>query len=172
MLSLLMHYLAYYLQITEIVAIFAVNATIMNIMDKEELVKKLGTNITMCFLEGCPRADKCIKHMVYDLLGDQKAYGSTVMPSSLKDGKCDQFVEAVVKRYAKGIKHMFDEVRMKHFGTLKIRVMGILGGRTSYYRCLRGEKLISVEQQKWIADLFKSYGYDASDIYDEYIYSY
>lgn len=141
-------------------------------MEKEELIKNLGTDITMCFLEGCPRADRCVRHMVYELLGSQKACGSTVMPSSLRGGQCDMFSEAVVKRYAKGARRMFDEVRMKHFEVLKDRVMRILGGRTSYYRCMRGEKLISEEQQKRIADLFGSYGYDAADLYDEYIYSY
>ena len=48
---------------------------------------------------------------------------------------------------------MFDEVRMKHYGTIKEKVKRILGGRTSYYRCLRGEKLIMEEQQQRIVDL-------------------
>ena len=67
---------------------------------------------------------------------------------------------------------MFDEVRMKHYGTIKEKVKRILGGRTSYYRCLRGEKLITEEQQQRIADLFNSYGYDADKLYDEYVYRY
>ena len=141
-------------------------------MNTEELIRNLGGNITMCFLEGCPRADKCVKHLAYKMFGDQKTHGNTVMPSSLKaDGQCDQFDEAIPKRYAKGAQHMFDEVRMKHYGQLKARVMGILGGRTSYYRCMRGEKLISEEQQAIIANLFKSYGYSSSNLYDEYIES-
>ena len=141
-------------------------------MENKELIKNLGTNITMCFLEGCPRADKCVRHLAYEMLGDQKACGTTVLPSSLKDGQCDLFYEATVRRYAKGAQHMFDEVRMKHYGTIKEKVKRILGGRTSYYRCLRGEKLITEEQQQRIADLFNSYGYDADKLYDEYVYSY
>ena len=142
-------------------------------MEKEELIRNLGTNITMCFLEGCPRADKCIKHMAYELSGDQKKYGSTVMPSSLKpDGQCDMFDEAIAKRYAKGASHIYDEVRMKHFEEIKGSVKAILGGRTSYYRCMRGEKLISEEQQNRIANLFKRYGYETNNLFDEYVYSY
>lgn len=106
------------------------------------------------------------------MFGDQKTYGKTVMPSSLKaDGQCDQFEEAIAKRYAKGAQHIFDEVRMKHFAEIKARVVRILGGRTSYYRCMRGEKLITEEQQAQIANLFKSYGYDSGNLYDEYIES-
>ena len=41
-----------------------------NIMEKEELIRNLGANITMCFLEGCPRADKCVKHLAYKMFGD------------------------------------------------------------------------------------------------------
>ena len=145
---------------------------VVNIMEKEELIRNLGPNITMCFLEGCPRADKCVKHLAYKMFGDQKTHGKTVMPSSLKaDGQCDQFEEAIAKRYAKGAQHIFDEVRMKHFGEIKARVVRILGGRTSYYRCMRGEKLITEEQQTQIANLFKSYGYDSGNLYDEYIES-
>ena len=141
-------------------------------MEKEELIRNLGANITMCFLEGCPRADKCVKHLAYKMFGDQKTYGKTVMPSSLKaDGQCDQFEEPIAKRYAKGAQHIFDEVRMKHFAEIKARVVRILGGRTSYYRCMRGEKLITEEQQAQIANLFKSYGYDSGNLYDEYIES-
>lgn len=142
-------------------------------MDNKELIKNLGTNITMCFLEGCPRADKCVKHLAYEMLGEQKAYGSTVMPSSLKaNGECDMYSEAVIKRFAKKATHMYDEVRMKHYATIKGGVRRILGGRSSYYRCMRGEKLISEEQQKRIATLFESYGYSADNLYDEYVYSY
>lgn len=142
-------------------------------MEKEELIKNMGTNLAMCFLEGCPRADRCVRHLAYEILGNQKLSGSTVMPSSLKeDGQCDMFSEAIAKRYAKGAKHLFDEVRMKHYGTFKLRVQGILGGRTSYYRCLRGEKLITEEQQKRIVHLFKSYGYETDHLFDDFVYSY
>ena len=142
-------------------------------MENKELIKNLGTNITMCFLEGCPRADKCVKHLAYEMMGDQKEYGSTVMPSSLKEnGECDMFSEAVIKRYAKGATHIYDEVKMKHYGTIKGAVKGILGGRSSYYRSINGERLISEEEQKRIAAVFRKYGYDTDNLFDEYILSY
>ena len=142
-------------------------------MENKELIKNLGTNITMCFLEGCPRADKCIRHLVYELLGDQKTCGSTVMPSSLKEnGECNMYSEAVMKKYAKGAKHIYDEVRVKHYDTIKAGVRRILGGRTTYYRCINGTKLISEEQQKLIVSLFQRYGYDTDKLFDEYVYGY
>lgn len=141
-------------------------------MKSKELIENLGTSFTMCFLEGCPRADKCVRHLAYEMLGEEKAYGSTVMPSSLKNGQCSMFFEAKVLRYAKGASHLYDEVRMKHYETIKVKVMGILGGRTSYYRCIRGEKLISEEQQNAIASLFRTYGYETDNLFDEYVNSY
>lgn len=141
-------------------------------MEKKELIENLGANFTMCFLDGCPRADKCVRHLAYEMIGGEKSYGSTVMPSSLKDGQCSMFFEAKVLRYAKGASHLYDEVRMKHYETIKVKVMGILGGRTSYYRCLRGEKLISEEKQKAIASLFESYGYESDNLFDEYVNSF
>ena len=142
-------------------------------MVNKELIKNLGTNITMCFLEGCPRADKCVKHLAYEMMGDQKECGNTVMPSSLKEnGECDMFSEAVIKRYAKGATHIYDEIKVKHYGTIKGAVKGILGGRSSYYRSITGERLISEEQQKRIAAVFRKNGYDTDNLFDEYVLSY
>ncbi|MGN1375960.1 MAG: DUF6078 family protein [Prevotella sp.] len=145
----------------------------IKIMDNIELIKNMGTNITMCFLEGCPKSDKCVRHLAYEILGSQNACGSTVMPSSLKaNGECNMYSEAKIKCFAKGARHLFDEIRMKHYETIKDKVMQILGGRNNFYRSLRGERLISGEQQKLIADLFKLYGYETNNLYDEYVYSF
>ena len=76
-------------------------------MENKDLIKNVGTNITMCFLEGCPRADKCVRHLAYDMLGEEKTCGNTVMPSSLKaNGECGMYFEAQIKRYAKGATHI------------------------------------------------------------------
>ena len=141
-------------------------------MEKKELIENLGPNFTMCFLDGCPRADKCVRHLAYEVLGGDKSYGSTVMPSSLKDGQCSMFLETKIRHLAKGAAHLYDEVRMTHYETIKFKVVGLLGGRTSYYRCIRGEKLISEEQQNAIASLFESYGYDSDNLFDEYVNSF
>ena len=50
----------------------------------------------------------CVRHLAYEMLGYQKACGSTVLPSSLKDGQCDLFYEATVRRYAKGSQRIAD----------------------------------------------------------------
>lgn len=142
-------------------------------MENKDLIKNVGTNITMCFLEGCPRADKCVRHLAYDMLGEEKTCGNTVMPSSLKaNGECGMYFEAQIKRYAKGATHIYDEIRMKHYPTIRGGVKKILGGRTSYYRSINGKKLISEEQQSRIAALYRKYGYDTDNLYDGYVYSY
>ena len=82
------------------------------------------------------------------------------------------FSEAVIKRYAKGATHIYDEIKVKHYGTIKGAVKGILGGRSSYYRSMNGTKLISEEEQKRIAAVFRKYGYDTDNLFDEYILSY
>ena len=71
-------------------------------MEKKELIENLGPNFTMCFLDGCPRADKCVRHLAYEVLGGDKSYGSTVMPSSLKDGQCSMFLETKIRQPCQG----------------------------------------------------------------------
>ena len=78
----------------------------------------------------------------------------------------------ILNRYAKGAKHIYDEVRMKHYDAIKAGVRQILGARTSYYRCINGTRLITEEQQKSIANLYRRYGYNTDNLFDEYFYAF
>lgn len=78
----------------------------------------------------------------------------------------------ILNRYAKGAKHIYDEVRMKHYGAIKAGVRQILGARTSYYRCINGTRLITEEQQKSIVNLYRRYGYNTDNLFDEYVYAF
>ncbi len=129
-------------------------------------------DLTVCFLEGCPWAAKCIRRLAYEQLGDKRQCGNAVHPSSLHEDGCDMFSEARLKRFAKGATHLYDEVRMKHYETIRQKVMQILNGRDIYYRSLRGDRLISESEQQQICRLFDSYGYPSTELFDGYVEQY
>lgn len=141
-------------------------------MENNEPKLEVSANATICFLEGCPQADTCIHRMAYLQLGDSRYYGNAVHPSSLKEGQCVMYQEAKLHRMARASQHLFDEVRMKHYEEIRSRVMQILQGRTSFYRCLRGEKLIDEETQQRIEQLFRQYGYPTDSLFDSYVLQY
>jgi len=43
-----------------------------------------------------------------------------------------------------------------------------LGSKGTYYRYKDGERLLSPEQQQWMAELFAKYGYDRDIRFDAY----
>ena len=143
-----------------------------SIMENQNPHAVHNTDLTVCFLEGCPRAAKCIRRLAYEQLGDKRQCGNAVHPSSLHEDGCDMFSEARLKRFAKGATHLYDEVRMKHYDTIQQQVMNIFQTRGKYYRSLRGERLISESEQQRICRLFDSYGYPTTGLFDEYVEQY
>ena len=138
-------------------------------MENKKVPVGLNGNLTVCFLEGCPWAAKCVRRLSYEQFGNGRHYGSAVHPSSLREDGCDMFSEAKLKRFAKGATHLYDEVRMKHYASIRHQVIRILHGRDIYYRCLNGKRLITESEQLQIRHLFAAYDYPVSDLFDEYV---
>ena len=57
------------------------------------------------------------------------------------------------------MKGLYDNVKHKDAANLRCRVMGILGGKTNYYRVYRGEMHVAPEKQQEINHVFAEYGY-------------
>ena len=70
-----------------------------------------------------------------------------------------------------GFSHVYSQVRNCDVADLRIQIMGVLGGKTAYYRYHRGEKYLTPELQAAIGALFKAKGYDQPtfDKYEEKI---
>lgn len=141
-------------------------------MENKHVPVGLSGHPTVCFLEGCPWASKCIRRLAYERLGKERQYGNAVHPSSLREDGCDMFSEAELKRYAKGASHLYDEVRMKHYASIRHQVVHILHGRDSYYRSINGQRLITESEQQQILRLFTSYGYPVTGLFDGYVEQY
>ncbi|MDE7378408.1 MAG: hypothetical protein K2N13_05525 [Paraprevotella sp.] len=128
--------------------------------------------LTVCFLEGCPQASRCTRRLAYEQSGNKRQCGSAVHPSSLHEDGCDMFCEARLKRYAKGATHLYDEVRMKHYGAIRQQVARIFRSRDIYYRSFNGNRLITESEQEQICRLFASYGYPTTGLFNEFVEQY
>lgn len=96
-----------------------------------------------------------------------------VYPSALNADECEHFKPIRKIHAAYGFKTIFSEVKRKDDKPLRDRMIAYLGSRGAYYRYNSGEKKLTPEQQEWIINLFKSYGYTDNltfdyftDIYD------
>lgn len=121
-----------------------------------------------CFLEGCPRADECMLHLTTRLIPENQTYGTAVFPTALKDGKCEHFKPVKKIKAAYGFDTIFKEVKSKDEKSLRDSMKDYFGSHGAYYRYHNGDKMLTPEQQQWIIDLFKRYGYTENLCFDHY----
>lgn len=112
-----------------------------------------------CFNAECPRTAECICYISSRFLPEGKEWGNAIFPTALRDGKCSHFKRARIMMAAWGMKGLYDNVKHKDAANLRCRVMGILGGKTNYYRVYRGEMHVSPEKQQEVNRVFAEYGY-------------
>lgn len=84
---------------------------------------------------------------------------------------CRYFFSIVPERHAKGFLHMLDDLpRLK--GDEVKRQMVRYFGRTVYYRCLHGERLVKPSEQADIQKIFLRNGLREKPVYDAFVERY
>lgn len=111
------------------------------------------------------------RHQAYAYKDPAQKVGRTIFPDALQNGQCEYFLRPRVITSAWGFSHVYSQVRNCDVADLRIQIMGVLGGKTAYYRYHRGEKYLTPELQVAIGTLFKAKGYDQPtfDKYEEKI---
>lgn len=122
----------------------------------------------ICFLEECRQKDKCLRYKAATILPDDCYSANAVTPKVLKTKKCPCFKSIEIVRVAMGFSTIYREVKARHAPELRAYISQYLGGNGSYYRYLHGERMLMPEQQSWIRNLFKEYGYDENIEFDGY----
>lgn len=128
----------------------------------------LPSSWLFCFVDGCPKADKCVRHLSSQYIPDDKTVGFAVFPSALKGGNCSHFKVIRKIHAAYGFDTIFREVKRKDDTLLRDKIKAYLGSHTEYYRYHNGKKMLTPEQQKWIISLFQRYGYTDNLKFDHY----
>lgn len=131
----------------------------LNLNDEKFVNSIVYHNMAYCFNHACPKANTCFRHIAAKMKKPDMKYGNTIFPDALQDGKCEFFIRPRIIKAAWGFHSLFDKVRHQDVDSVRCWTMGILGGKTSYYRYHRGEKLLTPEQQEAINELFEEKGY-------------
>ena len=122
----------------------------------------------LCFCEDCPRHGECLRFQAGLCVPSKLHWGPAVYPTAWKGRECEFFREARVVTLAWGFKPLFRDVKQKDYTPLRDKIKGYLGGHGTYYRFNRGERMLNPEQQEWILDLFRSYGYTEGLAFEHY----
>jgi len=114
----------------------------------------------VCFLSECPVKEQCLRQLAAQHLDKRRDFGPAVYPTmEIGEKGCRLFATGKPKRMAWGFSNLFAEVKSKDETGLRNSLKQYLGGHGSYYRYNRGERLLTPEQQTWIINLFRRYGY-------------
>jgi hypothetical protein len=143
--------------------------------EKEKLfdVKRMPLSWQVCFLSECPVKEQCLRQLAVGFVSDERDFGPAVYPTMKVDEHgCRLFVKAETKRMAWGFKTLFSDVKSRHEQALRNSLKVYLGGHSSFYRYNRGERLLNTEQQDWILNLFRQYGYTDNLTFDHFVETY
>ena len=132
----------------------------------------LPSSWAFCFVDGCPKADDCIRHISSRVIPSGVTTGNAIYPTATNADSCPHFKAIRKIHVAWGFDTLFDEVRQKDSTALRNALKHYLGGHGTYYRYHNGEKKLTPEQQQWIINLFKNHGYVNNPEFDHYRYIY
>lgn len=128
-----------------------------------------------CIADTCPQKSACLRWKAYELLPDDLSGQITVVnPKSVppaQGAECPYFLKMELQRYARGMKHLLNNVPHADAIGLKRQMAGYFG-RSTYYRCVRGERLISPKEQADIKKMFVSRGLSMEPQFDAYVEQY
>ena len=150
-------------------------------MEKKKTVKPINPYFdfskvplwyVLCTNKDCPMKADCLRFLAASHVPDEQECATCVLPNALKDGQCRWFDKITIDVWAAGFSHLYDQVMKKDYTSMRKTITDYLHGAKMYYEYKRGERVLSSEDQQWIRDLVKSYGYDWEVKFDRYFEDY
>jgi len=130
---------------------------------------KVPSWYVLCTNSQCPQRDECLRYLAGTNAPEQLETGLCVMPKMLKDdGQCRWFDRRRVQVYASGFSRLYDRVLKADYTRMRKHITAYLHGAKTYYQYMRGERLLTPEQQQYISNYVKSCGYEWDVCFDRY----
>ena len=121
-----------------------------------------------CFLD-CPLSARCVRHRTGETVPADMPYGTAVFPTARHGESCTMFKKLRVIRAAWGFSRLFAPVLATDIASLRADVKDYLGGNGTYSRYKLGRRLLTLEQQRDILNIFRRYGYTEETQFDHYV---
>ena len=123
----------------------------------------------LCYIGECKRKKECMRYQLQLLATDETYCRPCILPTVMRDGKACQHFHPIEKvRAAAGFKKILTEVKEKHRASIRLKLISYLGPGGTFYRYRNGKSLLMPEQQKWIVNLLREYGYTDGIEFDGY----
>ena len=146
----------------------------MTTTDKETLnvcgpdidFKDVHRNSPICFNGACSSCEKCLRYLAGQKSPATLRYHLCVVPQALQGDRCELFQAAESVRVAYGFSHSYDDILRRDFTPIRKQLTAYLSNKRGYYKYLRGEWPLLPEQQQYIEEVFRRYGYEGKVVYD------
>lgn len=142
------------------------------------LQKDIPQGYAHCFAgkDRCPKADSCLRAIAAKLLEENKdtqpqtinMVNAAYVDQLADQTSCPLYRSSEPLRYAKGMSHIFDEIPVKQARTIRRKVIGCFSCERYFYHSRNGNRLISPEEQRKIANVFRIAGLDTTPKFDDY----
>ena len=116
--------------------------------------EKVPHNYAMCLNAQCALSSTCLRYLAAESVPDTLITCNIISPKYLANtkGKCPQYRSSQKVIYAKGFLRMLGDIPLKQVKKVQGELITLLGQRT-YYRCRKGERLLSPTEQKQIKSI-------------------
>lgn len=121
-----------------------------------------------CFNGNCKHADHCLRHQVIRFVPE--TYWSMVVVNPARtdpDGACEAFLADTAVQYAVGMDHLFDKIPYQEAKSIKQRLL-MTYGKNKFYQFKRKERTFSPEDQRYVRQVFLSYGVKDEPTFDSW----
>ena len=135
-------------------------------------IEQIPPTYSRCFQADCPQAESCLHYQAGLCLCQGVYEGVSVFPNARTEQGCRSFRPVRLIRAAWGFKTLFTDVKEKDGTNLRNQIKRYLGEHSAYYRYHHGTRRLTPEQQEWIINLFREYGYEGPLEFDHYTETY
>ena len=126
---------------------------------KEPQYETMPEHYVLCFNDECPLANDCL-HRLAARSGHQKdEVVMAVNPARCKGKTCRYYKQNRMAEMAYGMVDSFHEVKADHISSLRNTLIQHFG-RGSYYLRRNGLRPITPDEQQYIRQVLRQYGYE------------
>lgn len=142
--------------------------------EQEIFSRKAVQGYTVCYAEGCPLREQCLRWLVGRQMPDTNSFYNCINPRNQGVGteRCPHYRNRKKVKFAKGIRYIFNgDMPAKVKPYVRQRLIG-KHCKTYYYEYRNGSRLMSPAVQEEVRSFFREAGWNKEIHFDSYVEDY
>lgn len=135
--------------------------------DERDLWQRMPEHYLLCFNGQCELAESCLHWLATQHGNPKDEFVRAVNPRVCSGRSCRNYRPKRIVTAAFGMLHTFDNVKAKDIAAMRKHIQNYFC-RSSYYVRRNGKHRISSEEQAFVSQVFRSYGYTDGATFDCY----